>query len=241
MSLHIYQSSASLAEGLASWIVGNINLVLRTQGRYSFALSGGSTPKLLYQLMASEYAQAADWSKVDFFFGDERFVSMDDERNNGKMALDLFLHPLGIKDEQIFAIPTNSSPQNSVSAYQKTLEEYFHSDDTHSFDFVLLGMGADAHTLSLFPGGVLPDDKAALVAHTFNKADQLDRITLLPSIINYAKTIAFMVQGKEKSDTLKRVLHDTHDPDKYPAQLILPASGQLMWFADEAAAGAIIL
>lgn len=240
MSLHIYQNPESLADGLASWLVGHINTVLRRQNRFSFVLSGGSTPKLLYQKLAADYAIAADWDRVDFFYGDERFVPKDDDRSNAKMASALLLQPLGIKEDRVFAIPTENSTDASVLAYQQTLEDYFHADDVFSFDFVLLGMGTDAHTLSLFPGNPVPESKQDFVAHTFNKSDNTDRITLLPSVVNYAKAIAFMVQGSDKAETLRHVLYGEHNMQRYPSQLIKPASGQLLWFADIAASGKIV-
>ncbi len=236
MSLHIYKTPQSLAEGLAAWIIGDINSGLHLRKRYSFVLSGGSTPRLLYETLASKYSNATDWSRVDFFWGDERFVPEDDVRNNARMAYELLLTPLKIEKHQVFPMPTNNTPEDSVISYQKTLDRYFDAASTNSFDFVLLGMGKDAHTLSLFPGEDLPNAKGASVAHTFYKADQLNRITLMPSIVNRARSVAFMVQGKDKAATLKEVLQGNYDIKKYPAQNIAPNSGNLLWFLDGAAA-----
>lgn len=236
MSLHIYNTPQSLAKGLAAWIVGDINSVLHLRKRYSFVLSGGSTPELLYKILAANYSNGTDWSRVDFFWGDERFVPKDDIRNNARMAYQLLLNPLKIEEHQVFPIPTETTPEDSVTAYQAKLEKYFATTSSDSFDFVLLGMGKDAHTLSLFPGEDLPDVKGASVAHTFYKADQLNRITLLPSIVNRSKTVAFMVQGADKARTLKDVLDGSRDLKKYPAQNIAPVDGNLLWFIDEAAA-----
>ncbi len=236
MSLHIYNSPQSLAKGLAAWIVGDINSVLHLRKRYSFVLSGGSTPELLYKILAANYSDGTDWSRVDFFWGDERFVPKDDVRNNARMAYQLLLNPLKIEEHQVFPIPTETTPEASVVAYQATIDKYFAATSSGSFDFVLLGMGKDAHTLSLFPGEELPNVKDASVAHTFYKADQLNRITLMPSIVNDARTVAFMVQGKDKAATLKEVLQGNHDVKKYPAQNIVPNDGNLLWFVDEKAA-----
>lgn len=239
MSLHIYKTPELLAEGLAAWIVGDINSVLYSGRRFSFVLSGGSTPKLLYEILATEYTNATDWSRVDFFWGDERFVPKDDSRNNAKMATDLLLNPLRIEKEQIFPIPTDNSPEDAVRVYEALLKGYFDPALPYSFDFVLLGMGKDAHTLSLFPGDELPEDKTAFVAHTFYKSDLLNRITLLPSIVNRSKTVSFMVQGADKADTLREVLNGSRHLKKYPAQNIAPADGNLLWFIDEAAAASL--
>lgn len=239
MSFHIYKSPDALAEGLAEWIAGNICLRLQTKKRYTFVLSGGSTPQQLYRVLAMRYAHVVDWQRVDFFWGDERFVPAEDERNNANMVRQLLLKPLKIDEGQIFPMPVEGNPQAAAKKYQHILEAYF-SAGTPSFDFVLLGMGADAHTLSLFPGWSPPDDHGVWVAATYNEGDHLDRITLLPSIVNRSQTISFMVQGTDKAATLQKVLQEKSQPVKYPSQMIDPANENLMWFIDTKSASEIM-
>lgn len=240
MSLHIYQDSDGLAEGLAGWIAANINLVLKNQSRYSFVLSGGSTPKKLYHILAAEYANAVDWKRVDFFWGDERYVPFTDDRSNARMAYDSLLTPLGIPGQHIFKMPTAPSPQEAADQYQSAVKSYLDPDGRFSFDLSLLGMGDDGHTLSIFPGSRLLREHARLVSHIFNPNDQLQRITLLPGIVNRSRTIVFMVQGAAKASMLQQVLSGSNQPEIYPSQIITAESGQLMWFIDEAAASRII-
>lgn len=240
MSLHIYQNEETLANGLAAWLAGNISLVLKTRERYSFVLSGGSTPKKLYHILARDYISKVDWGKVDFFFGDERFVPFDDDRNNGKMAYETLLTPLAIPEENIYRMPTQPTPEQAAADYEKTLKGYLRNNSDTTFDFTLLGMGADGHTLSVFPDSPLLDSNSDWVKSVFNTGDQLQRITLLPHLVNRSQTVAFMIKGADKAKTLYNVLGGKYEPAKLPARLIEPRDGILMWFIDRAAAGDIL-
>lgn len=239
MSLHIYSNEELLAKGLAEWIGGNINLVLRSQDRYSLVLSGGSTPVVLYQLLASEYKNKVDWGRVDFFWGDERYVPFDDKRNNGKMAFETLLYPLNIPEKNIYRIQTSLPPEDAASDYEKILKGYLKSSD-HTFDFTLLGMGGDGHTLSVFPNSPLLDNEMDWVKNVLNTKENLQRITLLPSLVNQSRNIAFMVKGADKAATLKEVIRGQYNPALYPSQLIKAEKGNLLWFTDEAAAEQLV-
>lgn len=236
MSLHIFADGDRLSEGLAEWIVGNMLLTLQAKERYSFVLSGGSTPKALYHVLSEKYASAVDWNKVDFFWGDERYVPFDDERNNARMAYSCLLAPLKIPEQNIHPIPTNRGPRECADDYEKLLKNYFEGEEAR-FDLVLLGMGDDGHTLSLFPGSDLISTRdAQWVKDAFNVKEQLPRITLMPSIVNLAHSCVFLLQGAAKAETLYSVLKGSYQPDVYPTQLIRPQDGRLYWFLDEAAA-----
>lgn len=239
MSLHIYKDAASLAEGLASWIAGSINLRLKQQPRFSFVLSGGSTPKRLYEILAAEYADKVNWEAVDFFWGDERHVPYEDDRNNGRMAYESLLQPLGISNAQIFMMPTDTSAGQSATAYEGELRAYLRKG-AFSFDLALLGMGTDAHTLSVFPDSPLIGDEEHWVRNVLHPKENLQRITLMPSLVNRSAAIVFMVSGSDKSEMLRHVLKSDYDPQKYPAQLIHADSGSLQWFVDEDAAQSLL-
>lgn len=239
MNLHIYPEAESLAQGLAEWFAGNVILTLKKQKRYSVVLSGGHTPKHLYEILAEKYRNIIEWNRVDFFWGDERYVPFDDDRNNGKMAYSALLTPLNISAGNIFRINTSPTPEEAAARYDGVVREYLKKTSSHTFDFTLLGMGDDGHTLSVFPGSELVNNHSDWVINTVNKKENLPRITLMPALVNLSKTIAFMVAGSSKSVSLREVLKGKFNPHVYPSQLIKDNSN-INWFVDEAAASGLL-
>ena len=236
MKLHIFDDKENLSENLAGWICDLVTETLKGQESFSMVLSGGETPKILYQKLASEkYKSRIDWPRVRIFWGDERVVPFTDERNNAKMAFDFLLNHVNVPASQIHIMRTDIEPNFAVTEYRKMLHTYFDSTH-HSFDLVLLGMGDDGHTLSLFPGSLIIDDNRYWVNSVYNESQEMYRITLMPAIVNKAKEIVFMVDGEKKADVLEKVLEGEHQPAQFPAQLIAPDTGELHWFLDKAAA-----
>ena len=235
MQLHIY-NKGELIDELAKWIINYANGILYTNDRFTIALSGGETPKRLYQLLATDaYRNKIDWSKIHIFWGDERVVPFTDDSNNAKMAYENLLSKVDISPENIHIMPTDISPVRATEEYEKILHNYFDSTD-NSFDLVLLGMGKDGHTLSLFPGFEVPAEKSNWVCAVYLEDQKMHRITLMPSIVNSSSAVIFLVTGDEKAKALQQVLKGQFEPVKYPAQLIRPANGELHWFVDENAA-----
>lgn len=236
MKLHIFDNPEVLSENLAEWICNQVEETLKEQQSFSLVLSGGGTPKILYQKLASEkYKSRIDWQRIRVFWGDERVVPFTDERNNAKMAFDLLLNQVNVPASQIHIMRTDIEPNFAVAEYSKMLHTYFDSTH-HSFDLVLLGMGDDGHTLSLFPGSRINEDHDQWVNSVFNEQQEMYRITLMPALVNRARKIAFMVDGKSKAKALEKVLEGEYQPSEYPAQLIKPQGGELHWFLDKAAA-----
>ena len=239
MELHIAQNTQELSENLAAWISNYIQEVLQDQPIFTLVLSGGNTPKQLFALLAKEpYKIMIPWERIHFFWGDERAVPFEDERNNAKMAYDTLLNAVGIPEENIHVMRTDISPEQSAAEYEKILHDYFKEDET-TFDLVLLGMGDDGHTLSLFPGTPVVHEEKAWVTSFFLKAQDMYRITLTAPVVNRAACVIFMTTGTGKSLTLKSVIEGSFNPDLFPSQLIRPEDGELHWFVDEAAAGAL--
>jgi 6-phosphogluconolactonase len=236
MELHIYKNPDELSHEVAKWIAGIIAATLRHQDRFTIAVSGGSTPKALHKILAaSPYKEQIDWSKMHIFWGDERAVPFTDDRNNAKMAFDTLLNFVPIPPYHIHVMRTDIPPTESAAEYEKILHMYFDSTPL-SFDLVLLGMGDDGHTLSLFPGtAAVHEEKAWTIAY-FLKAQDMYRITLTKTIVNRAARIAFLTAGAGKAHALKEVLEGEYNPDLYPSQEIKPVKGELHWFVDEAAA-----
>lgn len=235
----ISKNTEELSEKVAVWMIAYIKEVLQRQDRCTIALSGGNTPKKLYQLLGSEkYRKQIAWNKLHFFWGDERYVPFDDDRNNAKMTFDILFNHVPIKKEQIHIIRTDIEPEQSASAYEKILKQYFENSPS-TFDLVLLGIGDNAHTLSLFPGYDNIYEKQKWVMAFYLHEQKMYRITLTAPIVNRASRIAFLVAGGDKAVPLHHVLYGEHDPGQFPAQLIQPYEAEPLWFIDEAAAAEI--
>lgn len=236
MKLHIFDNAEILSENLAEWICNLVQETLKEQQSFSLVLSGGGTPKLLYQKLASEkYKTRIDWERIRIFWGDERVVPFTDDRNNAKMAFDLLLNHVNVPPSQIHIMRTDIEPNFAVSEYRKMLHTYFDSTQ-HSFDLVLLGMGDDGHTLSLFPGSAVIEDDYHWVNSVYNEQQEMYRITLMPVLVNKARNVVFMVDGEKKAGVLEKVLEGEYQPSQFPAQLIAPETGELHWFLDKEAA-----
>ena len=236
MQLHIHKDADELSQVAAAWIAQVIEETLKTQDRFTIALSGGSTPyKLHLILAASPLKEKIEWSKIHVFWGDERAVPFDDERNNAKMAFDTLLNHVPVPADQIHIMRTDITPEASAAAYEKLLHTYFDETET-SFDLVLLGMGDDGHTLSLFPGTEIVRERKAWAKAFYLTAQEMYRITITAPVTNRSARVAFLAAGEKKANTLKNVLEGEFQPDIYPSQLIKPVKGELHWFVDEAAA-----
>ncbi len=230
-------SKNELITQFANWLVADIASVLAVQNRYTIALSGGSTPMDLFKVLASEpYASKIDWHKVHIFWGDERDVPFEDDRNNAKHAFDLLLTKVPVPANQIHVIETIYTADIAARRYDQLLHEYFDSKP-HSFDLVMLGMGDDGHTLSLFPGTSVIHETSKLATSFYLDAQKMNRITITAPITNKAVAVCFLVSGKSKAPALKEVLQGDYQPDVYPSQCIKPLNGNLHWFIDEDAAG----
>jgi 6-phosphogluconolactonase len=250
MPIHIYKDSEDLSYAAAKWIAEAIAATLKKKDRCTIALSGGSTPERLHKILAaSPYKEQIDWSRLHVFWGDERAVPFEDSRNNAKMAYDTLLDFVPVPAAQIHVMRTDIAPEASALEYEKILHQYFggaaggtstgDSSAANSFDIVLLGMGDDGHTLSLFPGTAVVHEEKAWATAFFLKAQDMYRITLTKTIVNRAARIAFLTTGTKKAHALKEVMEGEYNPDLYPSQEIKPVNGELHWFVDEAAAAGL--
>jgi 6-phosphogluconolactonase len=206
-------------------------------GRFALALSGGSTPKILYASLAGA---DLDWSRVHLFFGDERCVPPDDEQSNYRMAREALISKIEIPAANVHRIQAElASVDEAVLHYQADLRAFFglkEPSELPRFDLVLLGMGPDGHTASLFPGTSALDEDERLVAAPWVAKFGTHRITLTARVINHSACVMFLVAGKDKTETLKAVLEGPPLPRELPSQMIQPTEGELLWFVDRAAA-----
>ena len=236
MRLNIFDSKEKLSEEMASWMCDLINSTLQEQEFFTLALSGGETPQMLYKKLASEeYKEKINWKRVHIFWGDERVIPFEDDRNNAKMAFKNLINQITIPPAQVHKMRVDIEPLFAAKDYENVLQTYFRNTEK-SFDLILLGVGDDGHTLSLFPGSLVVDEKQHWVNAVYNEKQKMYRITLMPSIVNKASHIAFMVTGENKSEILYRVIEGQYEPNVLPAQLIKPENGELHWFLDKVAA-----
>ena len=237
MKVHIYKNPKEVSEELAEWISDQIEEVLKKQEFFTLVLSGGETPNALYKKLATEeFQKKINWQRVHIFWGDERVVPFDDSRNNANNAYETLISHIDIPPSQVHIIRTDIEPNFSVDAYSALLHEFF-ENTTQSFDLVLLGMGDDGHTLSLFPGSPIIEEHKNWVNSVYNADQEMYRISLMPVLVNRAARIAFIVEGSKKAAVLKEVLEGKQKPTNLPAQIIKPTDGELHWFLDEASAG----
>ncbi|MEJ7558986.1 MAG: 6-phosphogluconolactonase [Pedobacter sp.] len=236
MSVLIYNNSAKLFHDLSEYILKIASHSIAEKGSFNFVLTGGNSPKTLYEILASTYKDKLDWSKVFFFFGDERNVLPNHESYNGLMAKRSILEPLQIAEDHIFYVNTALEPEQAAAEYNDSIVKHFGGDEIN-FDLILLGMGDDAHTASLFPETSILDTHEAIVSSVYVEKLSTYRITFTAALINKAKNIAFLVFGDSKAQAIQHVLGDTDkDTTKYPSQLIAPVNGTLTWFLDDQAA-----
>jgi 6-phosphogluconolactonase len=216
-------------------------------GRFTVALSGGSTPRGLYTLLATEmYASRIDWSRVHVFWGDERCVPPGDPESNYRMAYETMLDRVPVPESNVHRIQGENDPAAAAAAYEHELREVFRTPvgeprtiSGARFDLILLGMGEDGHTASLFPGSAAVRETRRWVMPVQTAAVSISRVTLTPVVINAAAEVLFMVSGREKASTLHRVIDGPYQPDVLPAQVITPRAGRLRWLADADAASDI--
>ena len=236
MELHIYKTADEVISGIADFFVATVNAVIKKNGTCNVVLSGGNSPKKLYELLASSsYCERVGWDKIYFFFGDERNVPFTDKDNNGLMAKQTLFDPLHIDDSKIFYINTALSPDKAAVDYAKRIQSHFEKKPIQ-FDLILLGLGDNAHTASLFPHTPVLFEMKDLVSAVFVKELKLYRITMTAPLINEAHEIAFLVFGEAKAEAVFHVLKGEKNIAEYPAQLIEAEDGMVHWFLDEAAA-----
>jgi 6-phosphogluconolactonase len=231
--VEIFSTLDDLIQSAAVNFIAVCSDAIKERGRFTVALSGGQTPKPLHYLLTK--SGQIDWSKVYVFWGDERCVPPDHQDSNYGMAFDMLLSHVPLEANQIFRMRGEIPPQEAAVEYQHALVSFF-GGQLPRFDLMIQGMGADGHTASLFPhnAALHVQDQWVIAPHV----DKLDawRITLTTPVINNAHNIMFMVTGADKAPALLQVLRGESNPDQYPAQLIKPAEGEILWLVDQAAA-----
>src|SRR5258707_109170 len=235
--IRILADANSIAQPAAAEFVEAAKQAVREKGSFCVALSGGSTPKALYGLLLNNPVLQAmvPWGKTQFFFGDERHVPPDDPESNFRMATEAMLAKAPVDAKQVHRI--KGEKRNAAQAaeeYEENLRASFSLAEGQlpRFDLVLLGMGPEGHTASLFPGTKALREERRLVVSNWVGKLYTDRITLTPPVLNNAARVIFMVHGEEKAPALKAVLEGPYEPDQLPAQIIQPKEGKVLWLVD---------
>jgi 6-phosphogluconolactonase len=235
--VNIFKSEDAVLSGVADFIVSKAHECITQRDRFNIALSGGNSPKRLYELLASaDYKSKIQWNRVFFFFGDERYVPLNDKHSNYLMARKALFEPLFIPDEHIFAVNTSLAPMDAAHDYEMRMLRHF-KDPACRFDLILLGLGDNSHTASLFPFTHVLQEQKSLVKETYVDEVKMYRITFTAPLINAAHDVLFLVFGSSKAEAVHNILEGEENMEAYPAQLIKPGDGVLHWYLDEAAAG----
>ena len=240
--IRISTTPQELFAAAAEEVMRAANEAVAARGRFTIALSGGSTPKSLFNLLATNARTTLPWDRMYFFWGDERHVPPADPESNYRMAEEAMLSKIPVAPGNVFRMPAEDPDAVAAAeAYEKTLRKFFQTgpDGVPQFDLILLGMGPDGHTASLFPGTAALQEKSRLVVANWVEKLKTHRLSLTLPVLNAARCVAFLVSGTDKAAVLKAVLEDDVPGEQYPSKLVKPSDGKLIWFVDRAAASAL--
>ncbi len=236
----IYKNDTELAEGFAAYLAERINKLADSAGNVNIGLSGGKTPKLLFRELAENYVSSVNWKEVNFYWVDERCVPPGDEQSNFKSAYELLLSHIDIKGSQIHRIKGEAVPIIEAERYST---EIMNNVETYeglpSFDILLMGLGEDGHTASIFPNQISLLNSDHLCEVSAHPVTGQKRITMTGALINNSRHLYFLVSGKDKAKTTIDILNNADAAKSYPAYYIKPNFGELMWFMDESAGSLI--
>jgi 6-phosphogluconolactonase len=238
VEIRILTTPQELFEVAAEEVVRAATEAVAQRGRFTIALSGGSTPKNLFNLLATNARTVFPWDRTYFFWSDERHVPPTDPESNYRMAEEIMLSKIPVNAGNVFRIAAENPDAAAVAeAYEQTLRKFFQLQpgQVPVFDLILLGMGPDGHTASLFPNTAGLQEKTRLVIANWVDKLKTNRLTMTLPVLNSARTVAFLASGTDKAQVLRTVLEEDAPPEQYPAKLVRP-TGRLIWFVDRAAA-----
>lgn len=240
--IRILTAPQELFAAAAEEVVRAANQAVASRERFTIALSGGSTPKGLFNLLATNAKSTLPWDRIFFFWGDERHVPPTSSDSNYRMAHEAMLRKAPVPPENVFRIPAeNPDARAAAEAYGQTLQKFFGiaAGQFPRFDLILLGLGPDGHTASLFPNTAALQENSKLVVANWVEKFKTYRITFTLPVLNAAHSVAFLVSGTDKADAVHAVFESDAAGDQFPAKLVHPDNGQLIWFMDRAAASGL--
>ncbi len=233
MQINIFSKPEEAAREFANYLE---NAIAASEA-FHLALSGGSTPKIVFEVLAASYSKRINWSKVHVYWGDERCVPPDHAESNYKMAWDTFLSKVSIPEVQIYRIAGEKIPEEEARRYAELLEkEAPIQDGTPCLDLIMLGLGTDGHTASIFPNQIDLWEAQQLCVVARHPDSGQQRVSLSGRVINNAKEVVFLVTGSNKSQKVGDIIKKESEADDYPAMKVAPGKGKLIWWLDKAAA-----
>jgi len=237
MDILTFSDKEKLTYAAADYVVKIAQEAITSHGRFTFALSGGTTPKKLYALLTTQpYRSQIDWARAEIFWSDERCVPPDDAESNYHLAQEAMLSKLPLSTSQIHRMPADEADRDAAAEkYSQEMQRVFGEALPH-FDLMQLGMGPEGHTASLFPHQPSLHEQQRLVIPVTVPKPPPPRLTFTPPVLNAARRTLFLVTGGEKADAVQAVLEGDYQPDEYPAQLIQPTHGEVTWMLDTTAA-----
>lgn len=232
--LKIFSSLVELSEAFAEILVTE---VISSKNDFNLALSGGTTPKYIYKFLADNYQTKIEWNKINFFWGDERCVPPTDDESNYKMTYDNLLSKISVAEKNIFRIKGEDDPEIEAKRYSDVIHTNLPlQNHLPVFDLIMLGLGEDGHTASIFPDQLHLLNASNICSVAIHPTTKQNRITLTGRTINNARNIVFIFTGKSKSKIVNNILNNNVDSKNYPASFIKPESGKLIWMLDKEAA-----
>jgi len=239
--IRTFHNVAALARGAADLFARTARSSIEQRGRFTVALSGGGSPRPVYELLAEpENLRRVPWENVFVFWGDERYVPLRDDRSNAGRAQSVLLDHVPIPPANIFPIyDERLSPDEAAAAYEKKIRDHF-GHAAPRFDLILLGCGENGHTASLFPETPVLEESERLVAPVRVAHQDIARVTLTVPLLNMARITAFIAFGSRKASVVRDVINGPRQPEKLPAQLIQPVDGVMYWYLDTEAASALV-
>ena len=241
--LRIFPNPQALFEGAAQDFVQQAKAAVQSRGRFTVALSGGSTPRGLFQVLSTKDHDLLPWDRMFFFWGDERHVPPDHPDSNYRMAYETLLSKVPVPASDIFRVPAEDPDGDQLAArYERTLRDFFKlaPDELPKFDLILLGMGPDGHTASLFPQSRGLQERKRLVIANWVEKFSTFRITFTAPVLNAGRIVEFLVAGADKALALQEVLEGSASAELFPSKLIDPTDGKLVWMVDQAAAASVM-
>ncbi len=235
-AVRVCPDAETASRAAAAGIADDLRSAVQVRGQCSLALSGGRTPRVLYRSLAGDHRGEIPWDRVHIFWGDERYVPPEDPRSNYRLVRESLLDSVPIPGENIHRTPTGfSNPEDSAREYEEMLRRHFASPWPR-FDLVLLGVGPDGHTASLFPGSPAVDERERWVVATRAPVEPALRVTLTLPVLNRAAHVHFLVTGADKATAVKQALKGPANPRICPAAAVRPVDGAVVWWLDQAAA-----
>jgi len=235
-TVRIFDSVELLAEGFAEFFAEEVNSMLKSKKIITVALSGGSTPIKIFETLAVKFVDSIEWNRIHFYWVDERCVPMNSEESNYGNAWRVLFEKTGIGSEQLHPIYGETDPDDEIHRYEDAILKYVQlKDGIPCFDMILLGLGEDGHSASIFPDRLDLFATQDITAHTVHPVTRQNRITLTGNVINNSARIYFIVSGSKKSGVVKSIIEETPEGELLPAAKVHPKDGTVTWFLDSKA------